>query len=68
MATNFIRTATDIGTGASLTATPWLLQYAREGMEFTLVVGGIVIMGMRLWLLYKEITDRKEEDGRKDAD
>lgn len=57
------RTITDFTTGLAMVSSIWWMEYVQQGLEFMAVLGGIVIMVMRGWLMWKEIQDRRDKDG-----
>lgn len=57
------RTFTDIVTGVSLASSYFWFDQVVYGAQGILVLGGVVIMVMRGWLLWKDIKDRRNDDG-----
>ena len=61
------RSITDLATGLGFISTYFWFDEIVDGAQGLLVIGGVVIMVLRGWLLVQEIKDRRRKDKKTDG-
>lgn len=56
-----IRAYTDTAIATSVVSTPLWLQWFESGLQLFMLVGGALLLILRLWAVYKELRSRKND-------
>jgi len=55
-----LKQATDAAIGVSAVVSPIWLTYLENGLGLFMMIGGAILLGLRLWLTIREIKERKK--------
>jgi hypothetical protein len=57
-----LKQATDAAIGVTAVVSPLWMTYLENGLGLFMLIGGALLLGLRLWLTIREIRERKDGD------